>query len=252
MEAYGGFAEVYDLFMDNVDYDAWAEDLLRHLKHYGVESGLIAELGCGTGNLTERLAAAGYHMWGIDLSPDMLAAAEEKRQQSGLDILYLNQDMCELELPCSVDAVICACDGLNYLLTEEELLQVFERVRAVLAPDGVFLFDMNTRAKFREIGETTIAENREEGSFIWENYFEEESGINSYELTLFVRQPDSGLYEKYEETHLQRAYEPALIRQLLERAGLRCDRVWQAFSEEAVSEGTERICFAARMESTAK
>ena len=97
-ESYESFAGVYDLFMDNIDYPAWCTYLTGILKEYGIEDGLIAELGCGTGSMTELLAAEGYDMIGIDNSPDMLEVAQEKRVESGLDILYLMQDMREFEL----------------------------------------------------------------------------------------------------------------------------------------------------------
>ena len=117
-ESYGSFAGVYDLFMDNIDYPAWCMYLTGILKEYGIEDGLIAELGCGTGSMTELLAAEGYDMIGIDNSPDMLEVAMEKRVESGLDILYLMQDMREFELYGTVRAVVIICDCMNYFLEE--------------------------------------------------------------------------------------------------------------------------------------
>ena len=150
MEAYRSFAQVYDLFMDNVDYDSWSSYLIGLLKRYGVDSGLVLELGCGTGNMTERLARAGYDMIGVDCSEDMLEIAQEKKLESGLDILYLEQDMREFELYGTVRAVVSVCDSLNYILEEEELLQVFRLVNNYLDPGGIFLFDLNTVQKYRE------------------------------------------------------------------------------------------------------
>ena len=170
MEAYGEFARVYDIFMDNVDYDAWASYLTKSLKEYGVCDGLVLELGCGTGTMTELLAESGYDMIGVDNAEEMLAEAMEKREESGHDILYLLQDMEEFELYGTVRAVISVCDSLNYITEEEDLLHVFSLVNNYLDPKGTFIFDMNTVYKYREmLGNTIIAENREEGSFIWEN-----------------------------------------------------------------------------------
>ena len=205
MASYQSFAQVYDLFMDNIDYDGWSVYLISLLKEYGVDDGLVLELGCGTGSMTERLARAGYDMIGADLSADMLDIAMEKRAESGLDILYLLQDMREFELYGTVRAVVSVCDSMNYLLEEEDLLTVFRLVNNYLDPGGMFIFDLNTEKKYRDMGETTIAENREEASFIWENYFDEEEKINEYDLTLFIRDED-GRYDKFEEFHEQRAY----------------------------------------------
>ena len=122
-------------------------------------------------------------------------------------ILYLQQDMREFELYGTVKAVVCVCDSMNYLLEEEDLAEVFSLVHNYLDQDGIFIFDMNTLYKYRDlIGDATICENREHESFIWENCFDEESSINEYALTLFVEQ-ENGLYARYEEFHYQRAYE---------------------------------------------
>ena len=170
MEAYGKFAQVYDLFMDNIDYESWAEYIEKHLKAQGIEDGLVLELGCGTGTMTGLLAQKGYDMIGVDNSEEMLAEAMKKIMETGQDILYLLQDMQEFELYGTVRAVVSVCDSLNYITDREELLQVFRLVNNYLDPQGIFLFDMNTVHKYRDIlGETTIAENRDEGSFIWEN-----------------------------------------------------------------------------------
>ena len=163
MDAYTGFAEVYDLFMDQVPYEKWSGRIIQILSTYGIRDGLVLDLGCGTGSMTELLAGAGYDMIGVDASEEMLELAYEKRAESGHDILYLLQDMREFELYGTVRAIVSVCDSLNYITEEEELLHVFRLVRNYLDPDGVFFFDMNTIYKYSEmLGETTIAENREE------------------------------------------------------------------------------------------
>ena len=144
MESYGKFAQVYDLFMDNVDYEAWADYLEECLKSEGIGNGLVAELGCGTGTMTGLLAQKGYDMIGVDNSEEMLAEAAEKKMESGQDILYLLQDMREFELYGTVQAVISVCDSLNYITDREELKQVFRLVNNYLDPGGIFLFDVNT------------------------------------------------------------------------------------------------------------
>ena len=246
MDAYGSFAMVYDLFMDNVDYDGWSDYLRKLLRRYGVEDGLILELGCGTGSMTERLAEAGFDMIGVDCSGEMLEIAQEKKCESGLDILYLEQDMREFELYGTVRAVVSVCDSLNYILEDEELVKVCRLVNNYLDPGGIFLFDLNTIDKYRKIGDTTIAENREEGSFIWDNYYDEDEDINEYQLTIFLREGDGDLYRKYEEVHYQRGYELERIKELLKEAGLEFLDAFEAFTEHAPDGASERIYIAAR------
>ncbi len=186
MSAYESFASVYDMFMDNIDYPAWSRYLIGLLQKHGISDGLVCELGCGTGSMTELLADAGYDMIGIDNSVEMLEEAQEKKYESGHDILYLEQDMREFELYGTVRAIVSVCDSMNYILTEEDLLKVFRLVNNYLDPGGLFVFDVNTVAKYRGIGDSTIAENRENGSFIWENHYDAEKRLNEYALTLFI------------------------------------------------------------------
>lgn len=248
MEAYTSFAEVYDQFMDNVPYREWADFLQEILQKEGINDGLVLDLGCGTGSMTEELAGRGYDMIGVDNSEDMLEIAMEKRQESGHDILYLLQDMQEFELYGTVRAVVSVCDSVNYVTEKEELEQVFRLVNNYLDPGGIFVFDFNTEYKYREVlGDRTIAENREDSSFIWDNYYYEEEHMNEYELTLFIQEADQKeLYHKYQETHFQRAYTLEEIRELLERSGLRFVAAYEDYTKEAPGKGSERICVVAR------
>ena len=178
----------------------------RSLKNMGWRTAFSWISVCGTGSLTELLAQEGYDMIGVDFSEDMLQIAMEKREESGLPILYLLQDMREFELYRTVRAVVSICDSMNYILDYGELVQVFSLVNNYLDPGGIFIFDLNTEYKYREIlAQSTIAEDREESSFIWDNDYDETERINEYDLTLFIKE-DGDLYRKYRETHFQRAY----------------------------------------------
>lgn len=243
MDAYTSFAEVYDMFMDNVPYEEWSRYLTELLKEYRIEEGVVCELGCGTGKMTRLLADAGYDMIGVDMSEDMLAIASMENPQQ---ILYLCQDMRELELYGTVAAVVSVCDSMNYLLEEEDLLEVFQRVNEYLEPGGVFLFDLNTIYKYETLlGETIICENRPEGSFIWENYYDAEEQINEYDLTLFIQEKEN-LYRKFEETHYQRGYSLEKIRTLLEEAGMEFVTAYDACTKNPPREDSERIYIVAR------
>ena len=243
MEAYTGFAQVYDTFMDNVPYDEWGAYLVSLLKKYGVKDGLVLDMGCGTGAMTRYLDAHGYDMTGIDLSEEMLTIAKEK---SSPDILYLLQDMREFELYGTMRAAVSVCDSMNYILEEEDLLQVFSLVNNYLDPGGIFVFDLNTVYKYQEIlGEQTIAEDREECSFIWDNFYDEEEMINEYDLTIFV-QEDGELFRRYCETHYQRAYSLETVKTLIEKAGMEVLAIYDAFTYNKPKPDSERVYFVAR------
>lgn len=239
-DIYGSFACVYDKFMDNVPYKEWGKYLKSLLEEQGISDGLVLELGCGTGSLTEILADAGYDMIGVDLSADMLDIAMEKREQSGNNILYLLQDMREFELYGTVRAVVSICDSMNYIMEPEELTQVFRLANNYLDPGGVFIFDLNTEYKYKELmGENTFAEDRTESSFIWQNYYDEKERINEYDLTLFIREGE--LYRKFEETHFQRCYSLDEVKAAAEAAGMEFVTAYDAFTKDPVKEDSERI-----------
>ena len=242
MDAYTSFASVYDTFMDNIPYEEWAEYLIGLLKEYGIQDGLVLDLGCGTGNMTELLAGAGYDMIGIDNAEEMLEIAMGKREKSGHDILYLLQDMREFELYGTVRAIVSICDSINYITDEEDLLKVFRLANNYLDPQGIFIFDFNTVYKYSEVlGNQTIAEDRNDCSFIWDNYYYEDEQINEYELSLFIKEPESDLYRKYQETHYQKAYDLETIKGLIREAGLEFVTAYDAFTKNEPTAESERI-----------
>lgn len=277
MEAYTDFARVYDTFMDDTPYEEWCEYLVELLEKYRAGKGTdvtaterknnaniydnsvinenlrqerntILDLGCGTGTLTELLAARGYDMIGIDNAQEMLQIAMDKRDRSGQDILYILQDMRSFELYGAVGAVFSVCDCVNYLLEDEDVVQTFRLVNNYLLPEGIFVFDFNTVYKYEVIiGDATIAENREHCSFIWENYYHEDEQINEYDLTVFVQEGEkSDLYRQFRETHYQRGYRLEQMQNYLKQAGLVFVDAADADTHGEVNDTSERIYIVAR------
>lgn len=277
MEAYTGFAEVYDIFMDETPYEEWADFLSELIEKYGVskpsrektgkaakkdssaseeplqealetEKNLVVDLGCGTGTLTELLYDRGYDMIGIDNSGEMLQAAMAKKQQSGNGILYLCQDMRELDLYSTVGTVISVCDSINYLLEDEEIEETFLLVNNYLYPGGLFIFDFNTVYKYETvIGDTTIAENREDCSFIWENYYHEKEHINEYDVTIFVKEEEGKeSFRRFCETHYQRGYTLQEMQEFILKAGMELVLAIDADTHKAPTEESQRIYMIAR------
>lgn len=286
MEAYTDFASVYDIFMDETPYEEWAEFLVSFINKYGIskpirkdrateetdsmqeivsiqkanmletEKNLVVDLGCGTGTLTELLYRKGFDMIGIDNSQEMLTIAMNKKAESGSEILYLCQDMRELDLYSTVGTVVSVCDSVNYLLEDEEVIGTFSRINNYLYPGGIFIFDFNTVYKYEKIiGDTTIAENREDCSFIWENFYNEEERINEYDITIFARidvdktenaEEDSGLFRRFTETHYQRGYTVEEMKAFIQAAGLELLEVLDADSHDKPTSESQRIYMVAR------
>ncbi len=243
MNAYTSFAQVYDLFMDNVPYEQWGQYLYSLLKEYGIKDGLLLDLGCGTGKLTRIMEGYGYDMIGVDNSYEMLDIAREASSEA---ILYLLQDMREFELYGTVRAIYSACDSMNYILEEEELKQVFALANNYLDPGGLFVFDINSPYKYKEmLADNTFAENREEGSFIWENYYDEEEKINEYDLTLYIKNTEKA-FQRFQEVHYQKCYGLEIIQKLLEEAGMEFVTAYDAYTKNPVSCKSEKILVIAR------
>lgn len=239
--AYNSFAWVYDTFMDNIPYENWTEYLVGLLKEYGVSDGLLLDMGCGTGNVTELLADCGYDMIGIDNSEEMLMIAKNKMMESGCDILYLLQDMRSFELYGTVAGAVSICDSMNYILEKDDLFEVFRLVNNYLDPGGVFIFDFNTPYKYKEvIGDQVIAESREDCSFIWENSFDDEEQINIYDLTIFI-QENQELFRRYQETHYQKAWTIEDFVWAAEKAGMKVLAVYDAFTHHEPESDSERL-----------
>ena len=245
MEAYSDFAALYDEFMEDTPYDEWCDNLINILKGHGITHGLVCELGAGTGEMTTRLADRGFDMIGIDNSEAMLSVAREKEGDSN-DILYLLQDMREFELYGTVGAIVSVCDSVNYITDPEELLRVFKLCNNYLDPEGILVFDFNTKYKYKEIiGDRTIAENGEDASFIWENWYDAESCINEYDITFFVKEEED-IYRKFTEEHFQRGYSVSEMKELIERSGMVFLDALDADTMEPAKDVSERVYIIAK------
>ncbi|QFJ54424.1 class I SAM-dependent DNA methyltransferase [Pseudobutyrivibrio xylanivorans] len=248
MEAYTGFATVYDMYMDNVPYDTWTENIKTLFEKYNMPMEIVCDLGCGTGQITRRLKAAGYDMIGIDNSYDMLMEAQTHEDSQG--ILYLCQDMREFELYGTVGAVVSLCDSINYLCDYDELLTVCKLANNYLDPKGLFIFDVKTEHFYETLGCSTIAENRETGSFIWENDYDVETRDNSYFLTIYDEN-EEGTFDRYEEEHLQHAFTVDEIKKAISESGLELLEVLDVASMSPVNapedfKNSDRLYFIAR------
>ena len=212
------------------------------------ERNLVVELGCGTGSFTLEMAKRGYDIIGTDLSFEMLDIARRKAAEARRDIMFLQQDMRELDLYCTAGTIVSVCDSINYLIEDEDVLETFRLVNNFLYPKGLFIFDFNTVHKYRDIiGEATIAENREDCSFIWDNYYNDEDHINEYDLTIFARCDDEDeIFRRSVETHYQRGYELSEMKEFVKKAGLEFIEAVDADTHEPPTDDSERIYVIAR------
>ncbi len=241
---YNRFASLYDMFMDNVDYDMWASYIASFLKP-GVR---VLECGCGTGEISIRLSRLGFEVIGSDISDDMLSVASEKARGLGLRIPLLHMDMRNFDFPKPFDAIISPCDCVNYLTSISEVEGFFKSVFASLKSGGVFIFDISSQYKLSKIlGMNTFSDSRRDAVYVWKNNYDEESRLIEMQLEFFtkaaVSKAGKPLYERFGERHIQRAHSQEELCALLNRIGLSIIGVYADFSNKAPGETTERIQF---------
>ncbi len=242
MDSYTHFAKYYDLLMERTDYDLWTDYMtaLFERRKKGTES--ILELACGTGNIAIRLSERGYSCTGLDISESMLTLAGEKASAKGLSIPFILQDMGNLEYNKKADAVICLCDGINYITDKKETQDLFEKVLKIIGPDGVFIFEISSEFKLSTIlGNNVFAENKPEVSYIWENFYDRREKLIEMFLTFFGK--DGHLYRKHEEVHMQRAYGADELEKMLREAGFGKIEIYETLTFKEPVDKSERITF---------
>ena len=242
MSAYTGFAYVYDQLMENVPYEQWGHYISGVLKSKGLpKKPLVLDLACGTGTITLALAKEGFEMIGVDSSTDMLAQAQQKAYEAEEQILFLAQDMRDLDLYGTIDGAISVCDGLNYILEPDQLKAVFARVKMFLNPGGVFIFDMNTEYKFKELlGQKSFEEDSTSGAtYELDNTYNPTTKINHYHVYF------KDAYEEFEELHTQRAYTPEEVTAYLQGAGFTTVEIYHEYSFDAPRADSPRLSFIA-------
>ena len=218
---YDLLAPFYDAINAEIDYKKWA-DFIEEIfnKECKARPELVLDLGCGTGRMTLELADRGYDMTGIDYSPEMLDIARSAAEEGGKDVLWLCQDMREFELYGTVDAAVCCLDCINHLETVEDLEKCFSLIHNYLIPDGIFVFDINGKYKFENIyADRTYTMEEGGGVCIWENYYDPDSRICDFYITLFKECSDAR-YERYDETQSERMYTLEEIKSSLEKCNM--------------------------------
>lgn len=238
---YGKFAGLYDPLMKDVDYDRWAGYIASFLPEGSLR---IADCACGTGEMTLRLAKLGHTLTGVDISEDMLRVASEKARKAALKIPFICQDMAKLTLHRPQDAIVCACDGVNYLDSIEDVEEFFAAAYNALKPKGMLLFDISSKYKLERVLDcNTFAEDDGERAYIWKNCYDPESRLISMELSFYEKQGD--MYRRFEEKHIQRAHGEDELISAMEKAGFDA-KAYSFLTMENTKEDDLRIQFIGR------
>ncbi|MBO5315523.1 MAG: class I SAM-dependent methyltransferase [Clostridia bacterium] len=244
---YDLLAPFYDAINADISYSDWADFIEKIFnKECKSRPELVLDLGCGTGKMTLELASRGYDMTGIDISPEMLDIAREQAEIGGYDILWLSQDMREFELYGTVDSAVSCLDCINHLTKPSDVKKTFELMHNYLIPDGIFVFDINGKAKFENIyADRSYVMEEDGGVCIWQNYYDKKTKLCDFYITLFEECSD-GRYERYDDEQRERMYTVSEMRKMLLASGFEFIGAYSDFDFNEATDNSERIYIAAR------
>ncbi len=246
MSSYSSLAFFYDAFMQDIDYDGWCDFYAECFSRFSaVPVKNIVDVGCGTGNITLPLAARGFALTGLDISDEMLSLAAKKAERQGLSVRFIGSDMRAFSLGTTADAAISSFDCVNYLLAVNDIESAFYHIRKSLPAGALFIFDVSTPYKYKEIldGNSFVYEN-DDCFMTWENYLNEKSGICDFYLTFFIR--EGKLYRREDEVQRQRMYSLRTLRRIAQKAGFEIVGEYGDIDFSQITETSERAFFVCR------
>ncbi len=243
--SYERLALFYDRLMQGIDYAAWVSYIEEIVQKYGGHVTAVADLACGTGNSSFPWSDRGYRTYGVDLSAEMLEIARVKAAVRGLDVTFLEQDLCSLKLGAPVDLAVCFQDGFNYIIDIGDLRQAFQAVYKNLSVGGFFIFDLNYLPRIVP-PDQSVSEVREDGfTLCWSAEYKDEERLWGIEARGTIEDGDGNRHD-YLEKHLERIYEPHEIWSLLTAQGFTSLSNFQAFTFEQPHDRTLRIVYVAQ------
>ena len=245
MSSYSDFAFFYDSLMNDVDYKGRTEYLLNLFSKYGKKPELLLDLACGTGGFSNQMALNDIEVIGVDISEEMLGIARENSYDLGVDVLYLCQDAAKLDLFGTVDGAICCMDSLNHITDIEKLEKAIENVSLFLEKDCLFIFDVNTPYKHKNIlGNNTFVIEEDDVFCVWQNEYDSENELTYINLDFFAE--DNGVYERYSESFSEKAYGIDTLSSLANKHHFDVIGIFDDMSENALREDSERMIFVLR------
>ncbi|MBQ6043477.1 MAG: class I SAM-dependent methyltransferase [Clostridia bacterium] len=215
-DGFGIIAAKYDIY-NSADYDAYVSFVLKAFEEADIPVTEVLDLGCGTGELSVRLADAGKSVTAADISEDMLSVLVSK--SAGRDIQPVRQDMRGLDLFGTVQGCVSAFDCLNYLLTAKDLEKAMSSVGFFMEKGGVFVFDVNTEYAYSCIydGKSYVYET-EDSMLVWQSGYDANTRRCRFYLTSFD-ETEGGLYSRRDCVHAQKFHPHRTISAAAKRAG---------------------------------
>lgn len=250
MAGYGDFAYYYDLLTENVDYQSRCDYLSDLLARNGIGKGILLDLACGTGTVSLLMNEKGYDVIGVDASEDMLTQAQEKKMEAGADIIFLCQKMEELDLFGTINCAVCTLDSINHVTDADRVKEIFRRVSLFMEDKGIFVFDVNTPYKHREIlGNNTFVYDMDDVYCVWQNETDSNM-LTTVSLDIFEKDEEDDVYYKYTEQFSEQGYELADIESWVKEYKFEVIGVYEEMTESPVRADTQRAVFVLKKHGT--
>ncbi len=243
MAGYGDFAYYYDLLTENVDYESRCNYIHSLLAENGIGKGILLDLACGTGTVSILLSKKGYDMIGVDASEEMLSVAQEKKAEADADIIFLCQKMEELDLFGTINGAVCTLDSINHVTDEATVKEIFRRVSLFMEDKGIFIFDVNTPYKHREIlGNNTFVYDMDDVYCVWQNSTDENL-LTTISLDVFEKDEEDDVYYKYSEQFCEKGYSLSDIEKWVKEYKFDVIGIYEEMTKEPIKEDTQRAVF---------
>ena len=252
MAGYKDFAFFYDLLMKNADYESRFDYIIGLLAENGIGEGILLDMACGTGTLSKMFAQKGFDVVGVDASEEMLSKAQEKKLEENFDALFLCQKMEELDLFGTIDAAVCTLESLNHVTEKEKIREIFRRVALFMNDGGVFVFDVNTLYKHREVlGNNAFVFDTENVFCAWQNTLLEDGETTQIDLDIFESdEEEDDVYVRYSEEFFERGYELNFLKKTLEQFRFEVVGIYDDMTKEPIKENSERAVFVCKKHGT--
>lgn len=242
--SYDIFSSVYDILTENVEYERISHKICSLLHKNGVGRGLLLDLGCGTGTLSFLLEQKGFDIIGVDASEDMLSVANEKKYEDDSSALFLCQKAEELDLFGTIQCAVSTLDTFNHIDSIEKIEKAISLVSLFMDMNGIFIFDMNTPYKHKEIlGNNTFVYDMDEVYCVWQNSYDENAERTDIDLDFFIKNEDDECFERYSESFSEYEYDINEIISIIKKCGFTLLATTDDYSDNPVSDTTERITF---------
>lgn len=238
---YEDFSYIYDKLSFDLDYEGYADNILKLAKEYKIKKENMLELAAGSGMLTKYFFDEFENIDALDISPDMLNVFAKKYDNDNVNLIYY--DMVEFENPDKYDLIVILLDSINYVTDPKDLQKLFDNCYKNLKDEGLLVFDINSEYKMTQVfGSNCYVYEYEDIFYTWDNFYEDD--LVDMHLNFFVENED-GSYDRIYEYQQERIYKTNEVTKMVEQAGFKDIKTYDEDDFGNVKEDSQRILFSA-------